>query len=146
MAKKAKKSPISFERQMKAVLRINDAAVPDREDVNYIQLKIGLKLGFWAKLLNVIYKVRDYRKYLLTDFNCTLYRFIKEKTPTMRELIQWMMDREKLSFFEARNLLLDYVGNLLGSALVVAEIPPEEPVEEDEDGHPIVKDPGSGEK
>lgn len=132
MAKEKKKIvPISFERQMQSVIRINENAKPDMEGDNYIRLKIGLKLGRMAKLVNLLYKVRDYRKYLLTDFNCELYRMIREKPRTVRELIQWLGDREKLSFFEARSLTLDYVANMMRRALIVAEIPPEEDPAED---------------
>lgn len=126
MAKKKQIKPISFERQMDATIRINDAAVLDTEGADYIQLKIKLRHGFFAKLINLIWKMRDYKKHLLTGFNCELYRLIKAEPIHMRDLIQWFIDREKLSFFEARSLMMQYIGNMMQRALIAVELPPEE--------------------
>lgn len=126
MAKKKQIKPISFERQMNATIRINDAAVLDTEGADYIQLKIKLRHGFFAKIINMIWKMRDYKKHLLTGFNCELYRLIKTEPIRMRDLIQWFIDREKLSFFEARTLMMQYVGNMMQRALIAVELPPEE--------------------
>lgn len=126
MAKKKQIKPISFERQMNATIRINDAAVLDTEGADYIQLKIKLRHGFFAKIINMIWKMRDYKKHLLTGFNCELYRLIKTEPICMRDLIQWFIDREKLSFFEARTLMMQYVGNMMQRALIAVELPPEE--------------------
>lgn len=126
MAKKKQIKPISFERQMNATIRINDAAVFDTEGADYIQLKIKLRHGFFAKLINLIWKMRDYKKHLLTGFNCELYRLIKAEPIRMRDLIQWFIDREKLSFFEARTLMMQYIGNMMQRALIAVELPPEE--------------------
>ena len=126
MAKKKQIKPISFERQMNATIRINDAAVLDTEGADYIQLKIKLRHGFFAKLINLIWKMRDYKKHLLTGFNCELYRLIKAEPIRMRDLIQWFIDREKLSFFEARSLMMQYIGNMMQRALIAVELPPEE--------------------
>lgn len=125
MAKKKQIKPISFERQMNAMIRINDAAVLDTEGADYIQLKIKLRHGFFAKIINMIWKMRDYKKHLLTGFNCELYRLIKAEPICMRDLIQWFIDREKLSFFEARTLMMQYVGNMMQRALIAVELPPE---------------------
>ncbi len=124
MAKtKAPRRTITFDQQMRSVVRINEAVTVDAEGDTFIRLKIGLRLSRTAKLVGLIYKVRDYKKYLLTDFNCTLYRLIQAKPITVRALIRWLADREKLTFFEARNLVLDYVANLMRRALVVVEVP-----------------------
>ena len=130
---KAKKTakPLSFERQMQAVIRINEGAVVDKEGADYIQLKISLRLKWYMKLVNLIYKVRDYRKHLLTGFNCEFYRLIKAEPIRMRDLIQWLIDKEKLSFFEARSLTMQYVGNMMQRALIAVELPPEEEPAED---------------
>ena len=127
MAKKKQTKPISFERQMRATVRINDAAVLEKEGEDYIQLKIKLRHGFFAKIVNVIWKMRDYKKHLLTGFNCELYRLIKAEPILMRDLIQWFIDREKLSFFEARTWMMQYIGNMMQRALIAVELPPEEP-------------------
>lgn len=126
MAKKKQIKPISFERQMNATVRINNAAVLDAEGEDYIQLKIKLRHGIFAKIINVIWKMQDYKKHLLTGFNCELYRLIKAEPIRMRDLIQWFIDREKLSFFEARTLMMQYVGNMMQRALIAVELPPEE--------------------
>ncbi len=125
MSKRSKnpQKTITFDQQMRSIIRINENARVDMEGDSYIRLKIGLKLSKTAKFVGTFYKVRDYKKYLLTDFNCTLYRLIKEKPIVVRDLIQWLIDREKLSFFEARNLILDYVANLMRRALIVVEVP-----------------------
>ncbi len=125
MSKKSKmpQKVITFDQQMRSIIRINENAQVDMEGDGYIRLKVGLKLSKTAKFVGMFYKVRDYKKYLLTDFNCTLYRLIKEKPIVVRDLIQWLIDREKLSFFEARNLILDYVANLMRRALIVVEVP-----------------------
>lgn len=125
MAKKRQK-PISFERQMNALIRINSNAALDKEGENFIQLKIQLRLKWYMKAFSIIYKVRDYKKHLLTGFNCELYRLIQAEPIRMRDLIQWFIDREKLSFFEARTLMMQYIGNMMQRALIAVELPPEE--------------------
>lgn len=132
---KKKKPQITFDQQMNAVVRINESAILEQEGDNYLKMKINLKLGWFAKCMNILYKVRDYKRYLLTDFNRTLYLLIKEKPRTVRELISWLADREKLSFLEARTLILQFTAVQIQRALVVVEVPP--PPEEDEDGHPV---------
>lgn len=125
---------ISFEQQLASTLQINESVKLDCEGESFIQLIIGLKLNWFAKLVNLIYKVRDYRKIRLLGFNCVIYRKIKEKPIVMRDLIRWFQDREKLSFFEARNLMMHYTGGLMQRGLIVAEVPPDP--EEDGDGAP----------
>lgn len=132
MAAKKKTKPITFERQMNALIRINKSAEVDKEGDDFIQLKIKLRHGWIAKLINIIYKVRDYKKHLLTGFNYELYRKIQSEPIRMRDLIQWFIDREKLSFFEARTLMMQYIGNMMQRALVAVELPPEEQEEEPE--------------
>lgn len=133
--KKKKVPQITFEQQMQSVVRINESVILEQEGDNYLKLKIKLKLGWFAKFMNILYKVRDYRRYLLTDFNRTLYLLIREKPRTVRELVIWLADREKLSFLEARSLILQFAAVQIQRALIVVEVPP--PPEEDEDGHPI---------
>ncbi|MBR1999787.1 MAG: hypothetical protein IJ992_04655 [Lentisphaeria bacterium] len=131
MAKKKKMKPISFERQMNSLVRINDAAILDEEGADYIKLKIKLTHSWFAKVIGFLYRLRDYKKHLLTGFNYELYSLIKSEPIRMRDLIQWFIDREKLSFFEARTLMMQYVGNMMQRALIVVELPPEEPEEEE---------------
>ena len=130
MAKKKKMKPISFERQMNAIIRVNDAAIPDGEGADYIKLKIKLTHSWFAKVIGLLYKLRDYKKHLITGFNYELYCLIKSEPIRMRDLIQWFIDREKLSFFEARTLMMQYVGNMMQRALIAVELPPEEPEKE----------------
>ncbi len=136
--KKKKVPQITFEQQMQSVVRINESVILEQEGDNYLKLKIKLKLGWFAKFMNILYKVRDYRRYLLTDFNRTLYLLIREKPRTVRELVIWLADREKLSFLEARSLILQFAAVQIQRALIVVEVPP--PPEEDEDGHPITEE------
>ena len=63
---------------------------------------------------------------------------IREKPRTVRELVIWLADREKLSFLEARSLILQFAAVQIQRALIVVEVPP--PPEEDEDGHPITEE------
>ncbi len=130
MAKKKKMKPISFERQMNAIIRINDAAIPDEVGADYIKVKIKLTHSWFAKVIGLLYKLRDYKKHLITGFNYELYCLIKSEPIRMRDLIQWFIDREKLSFFEARTLMMQYVGNMMQRALIAVELPPEEPEKE----------------
>lgn len=136
--KKKKVPQITFEQQMQSVVRINESVILEQEGDNYLKLKIKLKLGWFAKFMNILYKVRDYRRYLLTDFNRTLYLLIREKPRTVRELVIWLADQEKLSFLEARSLILQFAAVQIQRALIVVEVPP--PPEEDEDGHPITEE------
>ncbi len=130
---KTKSRALSFEGQLASRVMVNAGAEVVSEDINYIQMKVKLQLGAVARFLKKFVYVRDYRKYLLTDFNCLFFRHIREKSYTVLELIYWLADREKLSFFEARALVLQYVGDLMKRGLVVVEIPHGEVEEEDAD-------------
>ena len=72
MAQKKKMKPISFERQMNSLVRINDAAILDEEGADYIKLKIKLTHSWFAKVIGFLYRLRDYKKHLLTGFNAAL--------------------------------------------------------------------------
>lgn len=124
MARKQENNPLqlSFDQQLSALICANENVEIDLEDKNFIRLKIHLKLNATARFVNHFFPVRNYRKYLLTSFSCTLYRLIREKPVCVRDLIRFLADREKLSFFEARNLVLSYVGLLMQRGLVVVEI------------------------
>jgi len=138
-----KKPKISFEQQMASTLRINENIKLDCEGESFIQLIVGLKLNWFAKLVNILYKVRDYRKIRLLGFHCTIYRKIKEGPILMRDMVRWFQDLEKLSFFEARNLLMNYTGSMMQRGLIVIEVPK---LEEDEDGNPVIVSPDESRK
>lgn len=118
--------PISFERQMEALVCLNHKVDVDMEGDHYIRLKVHLKLSASAKFFRFFSKVRDYRKYLLTDFNYTLYCVLREKPMRIKDLVRWLADREKLSFYESRTIVLQYVGLLMRRGLAAVELPPEE--------------------
>lgn len=127
MAEKKENSAVqlTFEQQLSGLVCANENAGIDAEGEHFIRLKVQLKLGLTARIIQHLFPVRNYRKYLLTGFSCTLYRMIREKPVRVRELIRYLADREKLSFFEARNLVLSYVGLLMRRGLAAVELPEE---------------------
>ena len=81
---------------------------------------IGAQL---AKLYSKVFPIRDYRKYILSDFSLKIFRMIREKPRRLIELIRYLQDTEKLSFFEARALILQFVGDLMRRGIAVVELP-----------------------
>lgn len=126
---------ISFHDQLESRVIFNQSITVEEETQTYIRLRIQLQLTGFTKLYAKIFPIRNYHKYILSDFSLELFRIIREKPYRLIDLIYYLRDLEKLSFFEARVLILQYVGDLMRRGIVVVELPsaddPDENSEED---------------
>lgn len=122
---------ISFHDQLESRVIFNQKVVLEEETSTYVRLKISLQLTGFAKLYSKVFPIRNYHKYILSDFSLELFRLIREKPYRLIDLIYYLRDLEKLSFFEARALILQYVGNLMRRGIVVVELPQPDPDEDE---------------
>ena len=138
--KSVKKGPtVNFYEQLESVVLYNRKACVEAEGEDYVRLKISLQLKGFAKLYSKVFPIRDYRKYILSDFSLKIFRMIREKPRRLIELIRYLQDTEKLSFFEARALILQFVGNLMRRGIAVVELPsPGTAFEEDHEDGPLM--------
>lgn len=116
---------LTYSEQLESFVCFNKSALIDKETSDYIQLRVMLKLTGIAKFASRFFKVRDHRKYILTGYSYELFKQIRETPLRLIELIEYLEDSQKLSFFEARALTLNYVAMLMRRGLAAVEVPTE---------------------
>lgn len=114
---------LTFTDQLESLIFCNRKAIVEMEGTDFIRLKVDLQLTGMTRILAKFFPVRNYRRYLLTDFSYRIYKIISENPIKVIDLIYDLQDLEKLSFFEARNLILQYIGNLMRRGLIAVEVP-----------------------
>ena len=109
------------EEQFDAYIVPNNKAVITDETDTYIIVRIDLKYGKVYSPLVKWLKPRDHKKYQLYGLSMEIYKKIIGGQLQTRDLIYWLRDNKKLSFYEARNLILQFTGDLMQKGLVVIE-------------------------
>lgn len=121
--KKKQQSALDFADQLESFVIFNSDAVIEEEGPDWIRVRIRLILKGFSKFMSHFFKVRDYRKYVLTGYNFILFNKIRQNKITVRELIHFLADREKLSFLEARAFILSFAALLMQRGIIAVEVP-----------------------
>ena len=112
---------LTFKEQLDAYAVANEKAVIEKDTDDYILIKVALSYGAMVKPLVKWLKPRTHKTYQLFGLGLEVYRKITTGHMQIRELIYWLRDTNKLSFYEARNLILQFTGELMRKGIIVIE-------------------------
>jgi len=112
---------LTFEEQLDAYAVANEKAEIEKETPELIQVRIELDYKKTLKPLVFWLKPRTHKSYQIYGLGLEVYRKITTGHMKIRDLIYWLRDTYKLSFYEARNLILQFTGDLLRNGIIVIE-------------------------
>lgn len=112
---------LTYEEQLKSILVPNANAVVHQDGADFIDLKIHLRYENWILPFVRLFHAREFKIYRLSGLGLEIYRMIRTQPRSVLELVYYLRDTQKLSFFEARNLILQYTGKLIRNGLIAAE-------------------------
>ncbi len=117
------KPDMDFSKQLESLVIFNKEAQVDAEGPDWVRMKVKLVLNKASLFMARFTTVRDYRRYVLSGYSYTLFQKVRQNPVTVRELIYFLADKEKLSFFESRALIVSFVGMLMKRGLCVVRLP-----------------------
>jgi hypothetical protein len=104
--------------QQLAAVPVRNARVRATEDARGLTVTVDLLYPGLLKPLARALKMRKQRSYRLDGIGLAVYKRIDGKT-TLETLVDWLADQQRLSFHEARTLLMQYLQTLMEKGLVV---------------------------
>ena len=123
MARRKETPTLDFSRQLRSIPLHNEhVGTRPTEDGTGLRVDITLRHRPWQRALRILMPLREKRTYLLTGVGLELYRAVNGKR-TVEELLDAFALEHKLTFFEARALVIHYLGDLMGRGLIVTTVP-----------------------
>jgi hypothetical protein len=116
-----KKQPLlNFETQLQSVPVRNENVqlAPSDKDPEVLVAEVTLKYQGLLALAKALFNARKVKKLALTGLTRDLYEKLDGKT-TVEDLIDHLMKAEKLTFFESRALVVEYLKGLMKRGLIV---------------------------
>ena len=112
---------LTYDEQLNAFAVANKKAVIEKETEDYILIKIKLEYSNITQPLVKWLKPRTHKTYQLFGLGLEVYREITRNQVRIRNLVYWLRDTYKLSFYEARNLIIQYTGDLIRHGIIIIE-------------------------
>jgi len=112
---------LTFDEQLESFAVFNKKAVVVNSEDSEMIIEIQLKYEGTKKLMAKVLKPRDSKKIQLTGLALVVYRKLIDEKYNIRDLVYWLQDKYKLSFFEARNLIVQFTGELMKKGIIVIE-------------------------
>lgn len=113
-----------FAAQLKSIPLRNQGAETVDSGEGWLVLGVKLKYEGPLLLLSKTLSLRGIKKYRLDGLSLQLFNEIDGERD-VEALIDLMMERHKLSFFEARSLVTQFLNNLMRRGLVAVAVPEE---------------------
>lgn len=121
--RKKKKRPVQdASRQLKAVPFRNERAEVMVDEPGRMVIKVELRYNPVLAKLQPLLGLRSHRNYELEDIGLDVYRRIDSRR-TVETLIEDFASEHKLTFFESRGLLLQYMQMLADRGLIAVMLP-----------------------
>ncbi len=120
------KPKLSFAGQLEAIplpnqrLRVDDCGT-EQGGQGRVMVEIDLRYRGLARLAQRVFRLRTSRRYELNGIGLEVFRMI-DGHKTFEQLIDQFSTCHQLTFFEARALLLQYIGMLAARAIVVVAV------------------------
>ena len=94
----------------------------------FVDFELNVKHGSMMKILAKFFKLRKTKQFRLAGYGLEIYDLIDTEN-TLLDIIELMITKEQLTFFESRALLLEYIKMLSarGLVVVVSKEPKKEP-------------------
>jgi hypothetical protein len=112
---------LTFQEQLEAFAVFNIKAEIVKNEDSEILIEIKLKYEGAKKALAKVLKPRETKKIQLTGLALVVFRKLVDEKYNIRDLIYWLQNNYKLSFFEARNLIVQFTGELMKKGVIVIE-------------------------
>ena len=112
---------LTFQEQLEAFAVFNQKAKIVKDEDSEVQVEVKLKYDGTKKVLAKLLKPKEHKKYQLFGLGLIVFRKIIDEKYNIKELIYWLGDSYKLSFFESRNLIIQYTGELMKKGIIVIE-------------------------
>lgn len=118
------KQVIDFETQLQTVPLRNERVTlePSAGDPDVVIATIQLRYNGIMAVAKKLFKPRSYRRYELAGLTRELYEKIDGKV-TVDELILSLQAGERLTFFEARAFVVQYLKDMMQRGLIVVVAP-----------------------
>jgi hypothetical protein len=117
-----KRKGLEFGEQMSSILIRNEKVkVCPSTDGKSLVLEIGLRHAGFMLLMHKLFRLRDRKQYALDAVGRQVYESIDGKK-AFEQLIDEFGERYKLTFFESRALLMQYIKMLMSRGLVVVAV------------------------
>ena len=117
-----KRKQLDLTQQLSSVpVRNTGVEVSKSEDGKALVIRVRLTYPLWLRGLKPVLKLRDHRRFELDSLGSRIYESIDGKR-TFEELIDAFAEEHKLTFFEARALLAQYIRMLMRKGLVVIAV------------------------
>ena len=115
-----KKPVLNFETQLQSVPLRNENVrlAPSDKDPEVLIAEVTLKYRGLLALAKALFNARKVKKIVMTGLTRDLYEKLDGKT-TVEDLIDHLMEAEKLTFFESRALVVEYLKGLMKRGLIV---------------------------
>jgi hypothetical protein len=107
----------SIEQQL-LVVPVRNHRVQTAEDAKGLTVTVEMLYPGLMKPLVRLLKMRKQRSYRLDGIGLAVYRRVDGKA-ALEQLIDWLAEEHRLSFHEARTLLMQYLQTLMEKGLVV---------------------------
>lgn len=121
MSSPSSSASIDFTTQLKAIPLRNEKAETIDSGDDFLVLGVKLKYTGAMFFLSKALSLRGMKKYRLDGLSLSLYREIDDAR-NVDDLIDLMMERHKLSFFEARGLVAQFLDMLMRRGLVAVAV------------------------
>lgn len=114
------KKTFDFETQLNSIpiRNHNVEIISSEKDPDIMIVQVTLKYSGPLKLAKQFLKLKNFRRFELGGLSRVLYEKLDGKI-NVEDLILWIQDEEKLTFFEARALMVQYLSDLMRRGLVV---------------------------
>jgi len=117
-----KRRGLEFGQQLSSVpMRNEKVKVCPSADGKSLELEIGLRHEGFMLLMHRLFKLRDRKQYSLDAVGRQVYESI-DGQKSFEQLIDEFAERHKLTFFESRALLTQYIKTLMTRGLVVVAV------------------------
>lgn len=117
----AKKPEMTYEEQLQCMIVLNTKAVVVSSSEDFIDIRIDLKYSPFLMPVAKYFGARESKICRISGFGCEIYRLIAKGPIKVIDLVYYLRDTQKLSFFEARNLILQYTGMLMRNGIIAVE-------------------------
>lgn len=111
---------IDFDTQLKTVPVRNHHVeiVRSDKDPDVLIVQVALRYKGFLKLAKRVLKLRNSKRFELAGLSRVLYEKLDGKI-NVESLVLWLQKEEKLTFFEARAFIVQYLSDLMRRGLVV---------------------------
>mgnify|MGYP001369642201 CR=1 FL=1 len=117
-----KKDDVSIRHQLCARPVRNKKLTISETSEDRLQITVDLKYDGWKSVAAKVKKAREKQTYELDGLGLDIFRMIDDQK-TVGDLVDFLIDLEKLTFFESWGLIQHYLGDLAKRGIIAIVVP-----------------------